>query len=1201
MANPSLKGAAANLYDNVSAALLREYLYLGKITPSQRIDLRNALANYRQRRRTAVEADPEWLRSDQDLLQFLYESIHSSPERERPTALCFSGGGIRSATFCLGVLQGLARQDRLHQFRYLSSVSGGGYIASWLTSLLGQKGATFDSVTTMLADTAGGSAPAIPPGPARDPMTGGPHDAISRLRAYSNYLSPVLGLSGDMLALIATFVRNLVLNLCVWLPLMATLLLLPRIFVLWMLTPPAQVCVVYASLAAAILLIVWGVAYMVADMPSGIGPGRPVRDRFTLGCFIPVTLAAFLFSLVGVWGDLWSASAWWPGVAAAAGAGANLVGICLGLLLRKRRPNAPFKTQGFTALLLIACGAVGGIILDLALSYAHHQLGKAQAPALLYATVSVPLMLGCFWAQITLCVGITARWTDENMREWWSRASGLWLRVALGWVGLFAIVFYLAPMALAMLSKSLPAGAQLSLGGLIAGGLTSAIGYWSKNGDTLKKKGASLLSRWGSLVFDAIAGVVLLAILVAMSLGVSQLLQTCGPFANEHVCRTTLSAQADFLREEWALEDAAMDDGDRPVAAEAAVYDFVALHASFTHALALCALCAIIGAGLSVTIGANAFSLHGMYGNRLVRAYLGAARRNRDPHWLTGFDPRDNFRLSRAGRTRARRGKVLFPVINMALNLVQPSSTRMAWQQRKAASFTATPLHCGSVGTGYVRTPCYAGPRGMSLGRAMTISGAAASPNMGYHSSPLVTMIMTLFNVRLGWWVANPRLKFARSWRQKEFMGLRALTSEAFGFTTDDRRSVYLSDGGHFENLGLYEMIRRRCHHILVVDAGCDPHYEYADLLGAVRKIRIDFGVRVELPDVLPGQPGARRNCRMAVGRIRYSDRDAAPGATSIDGFIYILKPLLTGREPLDLGDYARSARPGEGPFPQQSTADQFFSESQFESYRMLGLQSVLEVFPKAGGGLWPRPVNPRPGAPGPRFPMGASNDAGPPPPDDETIPEPPPPPPSTGIAGMVQGVGPGVALATALTVGGTVGVVGTVKLSSNQVSLSAQDRKLLRDAAEQKNPPPVAQAPASGSPLVVFDGGASPSPPEPDAAIAQVVEQARDAAQASRKAAEAAAAAASHAAAWTARVPSAPSGPDYSSRLSDMSISLERMNYALNGTPMSPAAAASSAAAGKPASGTVVDGLNDMKKKLTSIDSAVNRRVGRTTGVSEQ
>ena len=519
MADARLNGDAVDVYDNVSAALLREYLYLGEVTPAQRIALRGALADYRRKRRTAVDADPDWLRSDQQLLQLLYDAIHASPERERPTALCFSGGGIRSATFCLGVLQGLARQDRLHQFRYLSSVSGGGYIASWLTGLLAQKGATLASVTTMLADTAGGSAPAIPPGPARDPMTGGPHDAISRLRAYSNYLSPVLGLSGDMLALIATFVRNLVLNLCVWLPLMATLLLLPRIFVLWMLTAPAHEGMVFGSLGAAIVLIVGGVTYMVADMPSGIGPGTPVRDRFTLGCFIPVTLAAFLFSLVGVWGDLWSASAWWPGVAAAAGAGANLLGVCVGLLLRKRRPNAPFKTQGFTALLLIACGAVGGIILDLALGYAHHQLGKAQAPALLYATVSVPLMLGCFWAQITLCVGITAHWTDENMREWWSRASGLWLRVALGWAALFAIVFYLAPLALAMLSKSLPAGAQLSLGGLIAGGFTSAIGYWSKNGGKLKKKGASLLSRWGSLVFDAIAGVVLLSILVAMSLG----------------------------------------------------------------------------------------------------------------------------------------------------------------------------------------------------------------------------------------------------------------------------------------------------------------------------------------------------------------------------------------------------------------------------------------------------------------------------------------------------------------------------------------------------------------------------------------------------------------------------------------------------------------------------------------------------------
>ena len=1047
MATSGRRSAQPADSDNVAGALLEEYLALGSFASrAAKAAAWRALRKYRARSRTPPVIS-DWLRDDQDLLELVYKSIHDLPARSRPTALCLSGGGIRSATFSLGVLQGLARLDWLDQFRYLSSVSGGGYIAGWLSALQQQPGADLASVKRMLADTAGGIARPMPPLVPREPLTGSQHDAISRLRAYSNYLSPVLGLSGDLLALVATFLRNLLMNLCVWLPLIAGLLLLPRVFVLALLAkPPAGWAAGLGALAC--LLLAGGVAYMIADLPARQHPRSPPRDRFVGLCFLPVVTSAFLFSLIGVWGQSWSSGPWWPGVAAAVGAGANLVGIVVGWLYRTRRqPDAPLQGILVGAVLLVACGALGGVALDLALIYAHKQFGKADAPALLYATVSVPLMLSCFWGQITLCAGVTTRWIDENMREWWGRASGLWLRLILGWGALFVVVFYLPPLAITMLGATLPAGAQLSAGGIVAGVLTSAIGYWSKNGSKLAKQSAGLLAEWGSLFLNAVAGAVLLALLVAMSLGVSQLLQNCGPFAIAGVCDNQLADQATFLREE---QEVAQDV--RPVAGEAAVYDFVALHASLAHALMLFGLCAFVGAALSAAIGANAFSLHGMYGNRLVRAYLGAARKKRNPHWLTGFDRADNFPLSQLG-TRAR----LYPVINIALNLVQATSEKMAWQQRKAASFTATPLHCGSVGTGYVRTEVYGGPRGMSLGRAMTISGAAASPNMGYHSSPLVTLVMTLFNVRLGWWIANPKRQFLDFWQRKEFPGLDAMGSEAFGMTTDDRRSVYLSDGGHFENLGLYEMVRRRCHRILVIDASCDPHYAYEDLLGAVRKIRIDFGVDIELAQILPGQPGALRSQRVAVGRIRYSMRDAHAQGRGVDGWLYVIKPVLTGKEPLDLGDYARSARPGEGPFPHQSTADQFFNEAQFESYRVLGLQSALDVFGRPLASMLARPTRRAR-----KSRRARAADA-----PKETIPHPPSPSEAapTGVAGFVHNVGPGVALAAALSVGGTVGVVGTVKLSSGNASLSSEDRQLLKEGAAARDSAAPTAAPAASVP----------------------------------------------------------------------------------------------------------------------------------------
>src|SRR5204863_1534292 len=141
------------------------------------------------------------------------------------------------------------------------------------------------------------------------------------------------------------------------------------------------------------------------------------------------------------------------------------------------------------------------------------------------------------------------------------------------------------------------------------------------------------------------------------------------------------------------------------------------------------------------------------------------------------------------------------------------------------------PLHCGSEEVGYRRSKSYGGPDGMSLGTAMTISGAAASPNMGYHSSPLVTLIMTLFNARLGWWLGNPGRAGDRTFNQDgPGLALQPLLAEAFGLTDDNNSYVYLSDGGHFENLGLYEMVRRRCQVIVVSDAGCDKDFKFEDL-----------------------------------------------------------------------------------------------------------------------------------------------------------------------------------------------------------------------------------------------------------------------------------------------------------------------------------------------------------------------------------
>jgi len=272
----------------------------------------------------------------------------------------------------------------------------------------------------------------------------------------------------------------------------------------------------------------------------------------------------------------------------------------------------------------------------------------------------------------------------------------------------------------------------------------------------------------------------------------------------------------------------------------------------------------------------------------------------------------------------------------------------LAWQQRKAASFTSTRLHTGSCRLGY-RTSSYYGGKykdklePISLGTAITISGAAASPNMGYNSSPLLTAVMMLFNARLGWWLGNPRGS-GRVWKKPgPNFGIRAFIDETFGLTDDKNSWIYLSDGGHFENLGIYEMVSRRCRTIVVSDAGADPGYSYEDLGNAVRKIRVDLGIPIDfLPAQMPMSPKKKttrgfsgHHC--AIATIHYK---AVDGNDVEDGTLVYIKPSLNGDEPADVSNYAST----DPTFPHQTTADQFFDESQFESYRRLGLHVVERV-----------------------------------------------------------------------------------------------------------------------------------------------------------------------------------------------------------------------------------------------------------------
>jgi hypothetical protein len=124
-----------------------------------------------------------------------------------------------------------------------------------------------------------------------------------------------------------------------------------------------------------------------------------------------------------------------------------------------------------------------------------------------------------------------------------------------------------------------------------------------------------------------------------------------------------------------------------------------------------------------------------------------------------------------------------------------------------------------------------------------------------------------------------------------------------FGQTNDRGRDIYLSDGGHFENLGLYEVVRRRCRFIFVIDGGCDPDCHLEDLGNAMRKIYIDQNIEVEFDKLsLSSREMAKELNAVAIGRVQYPD----PGSGC--GFIIYLKAsYFTSAMPVDVRAYGEA------------------------------------------------------------------------------------------------------------------------------------------------------------------------------------------------------------------------------------------------------------------------------------------------------
>ena len=1005
-------------------------------------------------------------------LKGLWRAIHGL--KEKRAALCISGGGIRSATFGLGILQGLARCGLLEKFHYLSTVSGGGYIGSWLSAWIKNDPNGIRGVVDELK-----SRPDSTLNPEPQP--------IRHLREFSNYLAPRTGLTSvDFWTLIATFIRNMFLNWLVLISWLAAAMMIPRLYLAainlqpnWPAWGPDMDLTRYAHLADQVRLdwdiwlyilvalgfglIAVAMAYAIIDVPS-TGNARLSQRRFLEFRQLPLVLAslvlaewwallrnvhgnepfepkAWLFKFItfaiasyltgGVFATVVLAfrkqkrerrifnSLWRLGIIAlaAAFAGVSLWAIATRMFLEppiqftlsrdceatpipwsKQKIIIPKDTQGVITQIdrsyaIETEGRKGRIIesdfgfLELKpdekppIQYTLKHEGEAipipwsrqkmklatgtpvlitqiqkiyiietpkgrarltdkdvdalqlkpnenlpdrfplPAPAknaVKYVCFAPALILAVLLLVNFLFTGLTSWVTEDEDREWWGRSAAWILITIFGWIVVNVVVLWGAqaisatPNRLGVFLGDVKATPQ-------AKGLLGAFGGVTGLVSALLAVRSKLSSKFGDKAgFQWLLVVVAVVFFVLLSIVISWVLVLIGsqPWA-QHATAWLLGGRQDQLADpnSWRVQ--------------------LFVVAFLTGAMLL------FGIVIGFFINANKFSLHATYRNRLIRAYLAASRTMRTPNLFTGFDPEDNVKLGDLATEKP------LHVLNGALNIVR--GQQLAWQQRKAESFTMSRLHCGSHKVGYRPSAKYG--EAITLGTAMAISGAAANPNMGYHSSPVLGLLMTLFNVRLGWWLGNPGSPGAKTWRRKgPQYSVGPLFSEAIGNTTDLYKYVNLSDGGHFENLGLYEMVLRRCHFIVVSDGGEDPECAYADLGEAVRKIRIDFGIPIEFGTmtIYPRSaidtlktPG--HNC--AVGRIRYSvvDGDDAP-----DGIVVYIKPVCYGDEPRDIYEYFKT----NPTFPHESTGDQFFSESQFESYRMLGAHTMEKFCTDCDGDL---------------------------------------------------------------------------------------------------------------------------------------------------------------------------------------------------------------------------------------------------------
>lgn len=903
--------------------------------------------------------------------------------------LALSGGGIRSATFNLGVLQALERKDLLPRMDYLSTVSGGGYLGGCLSSSLatapdaadmdvilsgvpggaGLSGGVLEdddtwrlsgedcaSVTLTLPCTGDGqtvrlsasmatrdgrrlpaqvrprlpfprgivavteksvrgevlkiiadadaaaSGVSIPLAVVLDCFpfhhdVGVPEGAAFRhLRDNSNYLTPRKFLAG--LRLPALLLRGVLINFLILLP----LLLAASLATLW---------IAGGDIREA-LLTEERTVRIDADAPSlWLVSSDEHANRFDLD--LDVLLAGstplperFDFIAVSGFGtDVWPASADHSGEETVVVPATAPV---LPLVLRTAAAPPPdLAVKAWKE----AAGTEGGTGVDPVTA-----LGSRIFVALRWLAVAALGVLALYPVVQWLVEGFAG--PSWSSRDWLTRYLAGGVVLAAGVLS-FVLIQPLAMNWLHELGKvrlaGLGDGAEVMT---MAGALLIGIGILFSG--PLATRAAGLIGRIGLMALAA-AGP-LLVWLVYLNLCRWVLVPATAP--------AWLLTMADSLTSSSGAMAAIGDLGAGLAWLLEPVHDGWRWTAETGNVAAVYGGFAVLAFAVTrLFYDVNATSFHRFYRDRLSKAYL------IDP-WTKEGQVRhnDNQFLSALDESRAP-----YHLVNTTLNIQTSKDANL--RGRNGAFFMMSRNFVGSPLTGYRATEEMEDLHpDLDLGTAVAISGAAAAPNMGAETHKALTFVLTLLNVRLGYWLPHPGSFSARAFRIPVVGGLARLLlspftrvtpiyllKEMLGQLDEKGRHINLSDGGHLENLGVYELLRRRCRLIIACDGEADPEMTFKGLANMIRMARIDLGVNIEIDvDCLrPGSATGWSAAHGAIGRIHYGGGDY--------GYLVYIKSSMTGDEPVSIRKY----RDDDPAFPHQTTADQFFDEAQFEAYRALG------------------------------------------------------------------------------------------------------------------------------------------------------------------------------------------------------------------------------------------------------------------------